>query len=48
MNPVLQILIDALLKYVKTHPEEVEKIIEMIVKAVLKHFEDNPLVNLPK
>lgn len=38
MNPVLQILIDALIKYVKTHPEEVEKLVEMIVKAIISHF----------
>lgn len=37
MNPVLKLLLDALMNYVKTHPDEVEKLIEMIVKAIINH-----------
>lgn len=35
MNPVLKMLLDALMKYLQNHPEDVEKLVELIVKAII-------------
>lgn len=37
MNPVLKLLLDALMSYVKSHPDDIEKLIEMTVKSIIKN-----------
>lgn len=35
MNPVLGILINALLKYVQAHPDEIEKLVAVLIQQAI-------------
>ena len=35
MNPVFQLLLDSLLRYAQTHPEEIEKLIATLIHQAI-------------
>jgi len=38
MNPILQAIINALLKYLQDHPEEVEKLVVALIDWLIKQI----------
>lgn len=41
MNPILKMLLDAVVKYIQTHPDEMEKLVEYLIKMFLKWLEEH-------
>jgi len=41
MNPVVKMFLDALLKYLQEHPEDVKRLVELIFDAIIKAIEAN-------
>lgn len=38
MNPIFKLLIDAVLKYAQAHPDEIEKLIGVLVNQAIAAF----------
>jgi hypothetical protein len=42
MNPVLQAVINALLKYLNDHPDQVEKLVAALIDYLIKQIPPKP------